>query len=197
MSPGATFDRVYAALKEQLGERRFRPGDQLEPRVLAEDLVSSSTPVRDALHRLMGEGLIEAARHDGFRVPFVTEAGLRHLIDWHSQLVGLALRRAAPAGPTPGESDDRPASAVDLFVRIAAAARNPEHEAAIARLQERLRPARAVEPQILSGLGEELEALASAVAAGERKALARLVAAYHRRRHRAAAEFVAALHGAA
>jgi tetratricopeptide (TPR) repeat protein len=86
--PG-TFERVYAAIKEQLRRGLHRPGDRLEPALLSEQHNASVTPVRDALHRLTGERLVEAPRHEGFRVPVITEGTLRHLYAWHRDLLRL------------------------------------------------------------------------------------------------------------
>ena len=96
MSPGPTFDRVYLALKEQVAAGSFAPGDHLEPAVIGEDLNASITPVRDALHRLVGERIVEAPRNDGFRVPAPTEAELRDLYGWNRDLLDLALRKRSP-----------------------------------------------------------------------------------------------------
>ena len=101
MSPGATFERVYRTLKDQLGSGRFAAGEHLEPAALSQDLHASITPVRDALHRLVGEALVEAPRGDGFRMPLITEAGLRHLYRWNAALLNLAVRPAA-SRPTAG-----------------------------------------------------------------------------------------------
>ncbi|MGK4455738.1 GntR family transcriptional regulator, partial [Klebsiella pneumoniae] len=59
MNSGPTAERVHEALKRRIMGREFRPGDRLDPAVLAAPLSSSVTPVRDALHLLTGEGLVE------------------------------------------------------------------------------------------------------------------------------------------
>src|ERR1700746_388476 len=98
ISPG-TFERVYAAIKARLRSGVYRPGERLEPAALADELNASVTPIRDALHRLTGERLVEAPRHEGFRVPMLTETTLRHLYAWHQDLLLLAiLNRRNPAG---------------------------------------------------------------------------------------------------
>ena len=91
MTAPGTFDRVYAALKQRLRSGDYRPGDRLEPAALSEELNASVTPIRDALHRLTGERLVEAPRHEGFRVPMLTETMLRHLYAWHQDLLLLAI----------------------------------------------------------------------------------------------------------
>ena len=197
MSPGATFERVYYALKAQLGSGRHAPGEHLEPAALSLDLNASITPVRDALHRLVGEGLVEAPRGDGFRAPPVTEVGLRHLYRWNASLLGLATRslgghvpvRVSAASTADGwlERTER------LFAAIAARSGNPGHMAAIARLNDRLRPIRCAELDLIHRREEEVAEMSDRLAGGEAVALRRSIAAYHRRRERLAAEIVAAL----
>jgi DNA-binding GntR family transcriptional regulator len=134
VSPGPTFDRVYLALKEQLISGRFAPGDHLEPTTIGEELNASITPVRDALHRLVGERMVEAPRNDGFRVPAPTEAELRDLYGWNCRLLELALGRRASARAAllaAGSADAPDMStfmAADLFRLIARRSGNPEHE---------------------------------------------------------------------
>jgi DNA-binding FadR family transcriptional regulator len=197
MSPGVTFERVYFALKERLGSGNHAAGEQLEPAALASDLNSSITPVRDALHRLVGEGLVEAPRSDGFRTPFLTEAGLRHLYSWNAALLDLAAR--GPTGRPPDRADAQPeadplARLEKLFLAVAAAPGNPEHMAAVSRLNERLRPVRRIELALPGVTDGEVEAMTAFLAQGDRRSLRRSIAAYHRRRARLAAEIVERLH---
>jgi hypothetical protein len=200
MSPGPTFDRIYVALKQELARGRFAPGDHLEPAGLGEELNASITPVRDALHRLVGERLVEAPRNDGFRVPAPTEAELRDLYGWNWELLdlGLRARRGAagtlsrpPALEEPVEGD-RSSAVADLFLRIAARSGNPEHEAAVATLNDRLSPIRTVEAQLFEDLDVEVSALRSAFGAQDWSALRRSIAAYHRRRQRSVPDLLRA-----
>lgn len=201
MSPGPTFDRVYLALKDQLMDGSFVPGDHLEPAVIGEDLNSSITPVRDALHRLVGERIVEAPRNDGFRVPAPTEAELRDLYGWNCDLLELGLRKRSPGAggaalyaarqvDMPG--DQAASATADLFRRIARRYGNPEHEAAVELLNDRLSAMRIVEGRLFADIGDELAALRALLAEEDLPGLRRANAAYHRRRQRSAPELLIA-----
>ena len=198
MSPGPTFDRVYLALKDQLMSGSFAPGDHLEPATIGADLNSSITPVRDALHRLVGERMVEAPRNDGFRVPAPTEAELRDLYDWLRQLLELALRRPGSHGRAPalrGAEQGIGAAtenAADLFRRVARRSGSDEHQAAVEYLNDRLAALRIAEGCVIDNVEEELAALRSSWEAGDFAALRRGVAAYHRRRQRCVPEILVA-----
>jgi DNA-binding GntR family transcriptional regulator len=199
MSPGATFERIYLALKEQILAGNFRPGDYLEPAALSQELNASITPVRDALHRLVGERLVETPRTDGFRVPLMTEMGLRHLHGWNQELLLLALRsRAAggiemPAAIAAGAAPrDLAARTGGLFLGIARRYGNPLLVAAIAANNDRLFACRLIEEQVLDGVAEELESVRLA-AAEDAANLRRILQGYHRRRQRAAPRLLEAL----
>ena len=198
MAPGPTFERVYRALKQQLGNGRFPAGQHLEPAALSHALNASITPVRDALHRLAGEGLVDTARGEGFRTPPVTELGLRHLYRWNGAVLALAARRGRGKGES-GEANDiaAPETAVaateSLFEAVAAHSRNVEHVAAVVRLNERLRPVRHAELRLFPDPAAELEEIAARLAQGALAELRRAMAGYHRRRERWVPDIVAAL----
>ena len=201
MTRPGTFERVYAALKRQLREGVFKPGDRLEPAVLSEQLNASVTPVRDALHRLTGERLVEAPRHEGFRTPMLTETTLRHLYAWHRDLLLLAIlnRRAvlAPAYIWPGGPDDEVASFERrnrVFLGLAEATNNPEHAIALRSLTERLEPIQRLEDSLLDSIEEESAAIIAALRERNRAALRRGLIHYHRRRERIVPELIARLY---
>ena len=201
MCPGPTFDRVYLALKDQLMAGRYAPGDHLEPVAIGDELHSSITPVRDALHRLVGERLVEAPRNDGFRSPLLTEFALRHLYGLSADLLLLALKapqlgRLGEELQTMAESgrDDRPDPAGSLFRAIGALSANPEHRDAIVAACARLGAANMVEPLVLDSGSAELDAMQAALHRQDLRGLRRLILAYHRRRARAAPLILESMH---
>lgn len=194
MSRPGTFERVYAAIRNQLREGRFRPGDRLEPAALSDELNASVTPVRDALHRLTGERLVEAPRHEGFRAPLLTESMLRHLYSWHLDLLLLAIaRRPRSQGPADAgrATQDPPCRTMNaLFLKLAEQSGNPEHIAAMTALTDRLEPVHRLEDALLDAIEAETEAILEAVRSNDRTALRRSLTRYHRRRQRIVPELL-------
>lgn len=64
-------EAVYDKIKADIFDFRLRPGDRLTETELAETLLVSRTPVRQALHRLEQEGYLQLAFRNGWNVrPF-------------------------------------------------------------------------------------------------------------------------------
>lgn len=61
-------DQVFEELKDQILDAQHAPGSRLVIDAIARDLGVSPTPVRDALARLAGLGLIDSAPFRGFTV---------------------------------------------------------------------------------------------------------------------------------
>ena len=195
MSPPSTFERVYVALKDKLRSGAFRPGERLEPAHLSEELHASVTPVRDALHRLTGERLVEAPPHEGFRVPACSEILLRHLYAWHQDLLLLALSRRPTLPPALLEKEgpaSQPQDTIDeLVASIASTGGNPELLHALRSVRARLEPFAPVERLLLSSIEAENQAILEASRSGDRRALRTALVRYHRRRNRLVPEILA------
>jgi DNA-binding GntR family transcriptional regulator len=197
MTPPGTFERVYAAIRQRLRDGLYRPGDRLEPALLSDELNASVTPVRDALHRLAGERLVEAPRHEGFRAPMMTETMLRHLYGWHLDLLllavtkhhGIALAVQIAANDGGGEIPPHERHHA-LFLALARLAGNPEHVAALEALSERLQPVQRLEQYFLDETEVETNEIMRALQAHDRKALRRSLVRYHRRRLRIVPELL-------
>jgi DNA-binding GntR family transcriptional regulator len=199
MTPPGTFERVYAAIKSKLRNGAYRPGTRLEPAVLSDELNASVTPVRDALHRLTGERLVEAPRHEGFRTPAMTETQLRHLYAWHHDLLVLAVMKHRSAAACAGLAEQAPDAAnwrADvLFRSLARSTGNPEHLAALDALSERLEPVQRLEQLFLDGTDAETSEILGALSANDRRALRLALVRYHRRREKIVPDVLAALLG--
>ena len=204
VNAGATAERVYETLKHAIMNRAFRPGDRLDPAVIAEELNASTTPVREALNHLAGEGLVESRTGSGFHLPSFDEPGLKDMYAWSSELLALALRGWTRAEPNPAfespETSDSKGTLAErtarLFASIAARSANGEHRRAVERLNARLHAVRSIEDLVVGNGEAEIETIEAAFETGDKPELRRRIGAYHRRRIRAAAAIVRALYRA-
>lgn len=188
MNSGPTSERAYDALKLRILAGAFQPGQRLEPTDIGRMLEMSITPVRDALHVLAGEALVEARTSNGFHLPLATEGTLRDLYAWNAQVLLAAISswpRNGRNGETPPGVPSPPADGSDphsLFEGIAAASGNREHVRMIRSNSERLHAARRAEPAVLGGTRDELVSLTESANLTDRAALRLLINSYHRRR---------------
>lgn len=96
-------DRAYENIKKRIFDFALMPGNRLSESELAEQIRVSRTPLRQALHRLQHEGLIEAIPKVGWQVPPLDFAKFdelyefRVLIECHAI---LAMRAAGKDGAT-------------------------------------------------------------------------------------------------
>lgn len=196
MNSGATSERVYDALKVRILSGEFRPGERLDPAMLADSLAASVTPVRDALHLLTGEDLVTTRTSEGFHMPAVHEPGLRDLYRWNAHLlgIGLAARQEPAIGTRRAPFASMAAATADLFDAIMRRSGNGEHHRAIRSVNDRLHMPRVAEAALLGDIEAELEALRAAWDAERWSELRALLAAYHRRRGRHVAEIVRRLY---
>lgn len=197
MNAGPVSERVYDALRRLILEHGFRPGDKLDPNLLAEQLSASITPVREALNVLTGEQLVETHRSGGYYIPALDEPTLKDMYAWANQIVTLALRLWRPWCTIDWDriQDKRPGYAervADVLAGTARASVNGEHGRAMMLLNARLHAVRVVETEVFPDALEELIALELALDTGDREALRRGLNAYHRRRVRSAASLVRA-----
>ena len=175
-------------------ERGYRPGSRLDPTELAAILASSTTPIREALNHLAGEGLVEMRTGGGFLVPLIDEPGLKDLYAWSSDIIQIALRSARrpllQSIALDPDSSSIAEQASRLLHLIASASSNREHGEAMERTNARLHVSRIGEEDMLDGVEEELDALAESARAGDIKLLRRTSSTYHLRRQHAAARLL-------
>lgn len=90
-------ERVFETLKEQILDRALPPGEKLSIDELSRALKVSSSPLREALIRLQGEGLVSQENYRGFRVaPAPSAAYLCELVDFRRFVEGHAAETGAP-----------------------------------------------------------------------------------------------------
>jgi DNA-binding GntR family transcriptional regulator len=183
-------ERSYAALRHMLRMGELPPGSRLEAARLAEEFGVSMTPVRDVLHRLVGERLVEAISGEGFHVPRLSESELRDLYEWNAGLLSMAVR-TTPVGllattlaePLAGESLAERAR--EVFDRFAGCVANGELRIAMLAIDDRIHPYRMLEHDVFEANDDELAEITRA----DRTQM-QAIRRYHVRRMRAAADLV-------
>jgi len=175
------FHVAMTALRDRLQSGALRPGGRATAVDLADELGLSTTPVREALSRLAGEGLLEDRRGQGYfvRAPGAVEIADLHRMSLAHLLITLDPRRSsrfAPAGapqaPEVGAFD--PVAAVEaLFRRWVGATGSRPLVGAFRVVQIQLGPVRRLEAQVLGDLAPEARAL---LAGGETSRAERLTA---------------------
>lgn len=90
------YEQVRQQLREEIISGRLLPGSRLTTAEAAQRYGVSQMPVREALHRLEGEGLVEILPHRGARILSVDITFVRNLFDIRSVIEGLLTRLSAP-----------------------------------------------------------------------------------------------------
>jgi DNA-binding GntR family transcriptional regulator len=83
-------DNAYNLLRNMILTLEFVPGGRVREDFIAESLSMSRTPVREAIERLVSEGLIKSIPRKGLFVIELTSERIRELIDVCSALEQLA-----------------------------------------------------------------------------------------------------------
>jgi len=91
-------DEAYQRITAAMLSGALAPGSRLVMDVLAEELMISRTPVRDALRRLEQEGLIEPAGRRGFVIREIDAEEIRQTYQAREAIEGYAARLAAKRG---------------------------------------------------------------------------------------------------
>lgn len=89
-------DRIYGVLHERIVSGDLAPGEVVRDGELADSLGASRTPVREALIRLSGAGLVENRVGRGFRVRPLERREVEELHPLIECLEPLALELSAP-----------------------------------------------------------------------------------------------------
>ncbi len=193
---------LYRQVRRALQSGRYLPGQRIDPGTLAEEFNTSPTPVRFALHRLVGERLIDDHARNGLHVPLLTEVALRDLYDWMEHLLLRACELGAnategpprePVGAALYSHEDLVKGTWQLFDAIAGASGfRPLHDA-VRQGNDRLAPVRRAKRGLIDHVGDELARLSGHWQNRDMPALKAAVRGYHARRKQLVPRIVAFL----
>jgi DNA-binding GntR family transcriptional regulator len=193
------FQTVLDVLRARLTAGAIPWGAQVAATDIAESLRLSPTPVREALSRLAGEGLLEDRRGLGYFVralPAAEIADLYRLSLAHLLIAaGGAEDPPGVAAPAAASTPLEPLDAVLLSEHILEAWVAGSCSRALLdsyrRLRVQLGPARRAEPQALPDLERETQELAALDPRRDRAAAQRFLRSFHGRRIRMAGRLAA------
>jgi len=126
---------VYTSLQSHLRSGAVAAGQALQEVQIAESLGVSRTPVREAMHRLASEGLLNS-RGRSFVVPELSLADVDYIYEVRFLIEPAALRGIAPAAADPAVR-----APVDAALAAAAAAHKADDAAAFREAAARFRAA--------------------------------------------------------
>jgi DNA-binding GntR family transcriptional regulator len=137
-------DQAYEVLRQRILSRRLKAGERLSVPLLAQELGLSRSPVREAVQRLVSDGLGSERPRQGAFVASADPTQLSHLYHVRAALEGLSAALATTAGdpglvPALQESTGHQAAAfaagdevaiirsdIAFHSRLLSAAANPE-----------------------------------------------------------------------
>jgi DNA-binding GntR family transcriptional regulator len=99
MISSTQIDRVEADLRKRILSGSLQPLSPLRISHLSRISSTGGTPVREALSRLLSEGLVQWTPHRGFRVSVISQDDLRDIVTARTTVevaaLGLAMEKAA------------------------------------------------------------------------------------------------------
>lgn len=156
MQQTLTSDEIYSTVKEMVSKYRFRPGERINEIDLARTLRVSRTPLREALNRLLADGLVRREPNRGFISPVLDAKQTLSLYEYRLflEVTGATLaceradaddlrRLADLLQRLEQDPDEAPAERlVDLdeafHLALAEASHNPEFPRALSALNARI-----------------------------------------------------------
>ena len=194
--------RVYRTVKSRIVSCEFTPGDRLDLDRLSREVHASTTPVREAINRLIAEQLIAPGAKKGFVIPMPTEDGIEGLYRLNEILLDASVTTAIAAATV------KPATLVNdkvfgadnhnrseglayvqltrhLFARIASLAMPAAIIDVIENVSDRLSYIRLLESDFVEGAGAELAELVRRCSSAQYEALQGKLLTYHARRRSA------------
>ncbi|MDC7675520.1 GntR family transcriptional regulator [Asticcacaulis machinosus] len=201
-----TRDRVYHKIKSSLLTGAFAPGAHIDVGLLEMQVHTSGSPIRMALQRMVGEGLVEAHANEGFYMPHLTEPGLHDTYLFAGATLDFALKEALnrQAMVKPGRvpefeltTDAEIVAASEwLFLAVADSADNREAVRAVAGLNDRLHVVRWLKNGLIPNRKTEIRHLLTLWSNGDLIALRRALSVYHKKRLKMVPALVRCVHTA-
>lgn len=110
-SPGKQMlsEQVYAHLRDAIMRGEHAPGDALKPQGLARERGVSLAVVREALVRLVGEGLADRLPNRGFAVPAFSDRRWQEIAEARRAIEPVVLRMSVERGDVDWEARVRAA----------------------------------------------------------------------------------------
>ena len=191
---------LYRQVRRALQSGHYVPGQRIDPATLAAEFKISSTPVRFALYRLVGEGLVADHARAGLHVPLPNEVALRDLYDWMERLLLMACDIGiVPVARKNGKievsfpADDLVKLTWQLFDAIAFATGHRSLHRAVKQANDRLAPIRRAKQGMIGDMFEELSELNRHWQKRDMPALKSALREYHERRKQLVPSIVASL----
>jgi DNA-binding GntR family transcriptional regulator len=97
--------RTYNMIKEFILENKIRPGERIYIEYLSKRLNISTTPLREALNRLVQEGFVTHNSHRGYVLLVITTAQVEELYGFCEALETYAIEQAV-SNVTPADLAD-------------------------------------------------------------------------------------------
>ena len=181
------FRQALVELRRRLRDGVLEPGARVTAKEVADSLRLSPTPVREALSRLAGEGLLDEHRGDGFFVPELSAADVVALYRMSEQLLLIsqgatrALQRDLRFSETALGED--PIRAVErLFFAWVSESGSRVTIETYRTVAIRLAAVRRREPHLIEDLGQEAQALLCLADPSTRRQRPAAIQAFHKRR---------------
>ena len=191
---------LYDAVRLAIQTGRYLPGDHIDPGMLAAEFKTSPTPVRFALYRLVGEGIIADHGRQGFDIPIPTEASLRSLYDWMRRLLLMAcdISLETPARLTSihavaTSSADVVALTRQTFEAVALETGHHFLHLAVRQVNDKLDPIRRAKQPLVPDARQELARLIRLWQIRQLQQLKTALVDYHERRMRLVPQIVGVL----
>lgn len=157
------FRQALVDLRRRLREGELTAGARVTAKDVADRLRLSPTPVREALSRLAGEGLLEERRGEGFFVPELAAPDIAQLYQLSEHLLliaqGDASRSGAALRSEPALQDDPRRAVEHLFLLWASEAGGRVIPGVYRTTATRLDAARRLEATLLPDARAEAAAL--------------------------------------